>query len=67
MTPSMLAMGRRRAEGEAVAAAATVGEVVVEAVDLARAQMGDPSDGLMTAGTAQAVGERPVLEPHPSV
>ena len=67
MTPSMLAMGRRRAEVEAVGAAATVGEVVVEAVDLARVRMGDLSGGNMTAVTAQAAGERPVLEPHLSV
>ena len=67
MTPSMLAMGRRRAEVEAVGAAAMVGEVDVEAVDLARVRMEDPSGGNMTAGTAQAVGERPVLKPHLSV
>lgn len=67
MTPSMLAMGRRRAEVEAVAAAVTVGEVVVEAVDLARARMDDPFGGHMNVGTAQAVGERPLLEPHPCV
>ena len=67
MNPSMLAMGRRRTEVEAVGAAATVGEVAVEAVDLARDRMGDPSGGNMTAGTAQAVGELPVLVPHLSV
>ena len=59
MTPSMLAMGRRRVEVEAVGAAATVAEVAVEAVDLARALMAGPFGGNMTAGTAQAAGERP--------
>ena len=67
MTPSMLAMGRRRAEVEAVAAAATVVGVVVEAVDLARDKMGDPPGGNMTDRMAQAAGERTVLELQPCI
>ena len=59
MTPSMLAMGRRRAEVGAVGAAATVAEVAVEAVAVERVLMAGPSGGNMTAGTAQAAGERP--------
>lgn len=63
MTPSMLAMGRRRAEAGAVAAVATVGEAAVEAVDPARVRMAGPSGGNLTAGTALAAGERPLSSP----
>ena len=66
MTPLMLAMGRRRAEVEAVAADAMVEGVAGEAVGLARGRMGGRSGGSLTAVTAQAAGELPAIQPHPS-
>ena len=59
MTPLMLAMGRRRAEVEAVAGGRDGGsEVAGEAVGLARGRMGRPIQAAsLTAVTAQAAGE----------
>ena len=61
MTPLMLAMGRRRAEVEAVAADAMVEGAAGEAAGLARGRMGGRSGGSSTAGTAQAAGELPAI------
>ena len=64
MTPSMLAMGRRRAGAGAVAAAARVDEQAVEAVeDLVRARRAGRCGDSMTDGTALVAGEPAFAKP----
>ena len=64
MTPSMLAMGRRRAGAEVVAAAARVDERAVEAVeDLVRAKRAGQCGDSMIDGTALVAGEAPFAKP----
>ena len=64
MTPSMLAMGRRRAGAGAVAAAARVDERAVEAVeDLVRAKKAGRCGDSTTDGTALVAGEPYFVRP----
>ena len=64
MTPSMLAMGRRRAGAGAVAAAAKVDERAAEAVeDLVRAKKAGRCGDSMIDGTALVAGEPACAKP----